>query len=539
MAVRKRIDKTATHNREAIKAHLLLKAEMTERQIRTNRLKYLHNSKKSGTFAAMLGKRCAIWILVIVYCAGMWSCSSHRLEEAQATVATADSLWHNGQCLSDSAQLAQAYHTLHRRRAVYPDEYAHACYHYGKLLRAKDDPVAAMQCFINASHSRTHDYHILGRIYSNMGSICHLAGEYALSYDMYERSANVFLQDRDTLSYYYLLNDMALEQAVLGKKDTACLLLSLIENSSKSQYLLPIILETKAEACLYAQQYDSAIYYATQAHLFGNYEASCVLLIAQSYSLRGIQDSATYYAEKVRTMTNSLMIINNALYILTNDDDTKDSQTIRKIAAERADVQKLLEIRQGKLSQAVQLLEQDIHRKPNWEWVYATIVTLLLVAISIGVYSHRKRKQHRLLSQQLADLTSATSDIREKHKELTARYQTDHERMEDEIKRKCVVMRSDPNLAASIEWARFDSMCHQIDRHFYGLASLLLSKHILNETEIRLCILVLLDMSRAEIANMLPYALNSVGKLKDHTAKKLGTTGKNLRNFLFLAVIEG
>lgn len=52
MVVRKITEKTATHNREAIKAHLLLKAEMTERQKRTNRLKYLHNSKKSCNFAA-------------------------------------------------------------------------------------------------------------------------------------------------------------------------------------------------------------------------------------------------------------------------------------------------------------------------------------------------------------------------------------------------------------------------------------------------------------------------------------------------------
>ena len=68
----------------------------------------------------MFGKHCAIWILVIGSCAGLMSCSSHALYEAQETVATADSLWHNGQSFSDSAQLAQAYRTLHRRRNMYP-----------------------------------------------------------------------------------------------------------------------------------------------------------------------------------------------------------------------------------------------------------------------------------------------------------------------------------------------------------------------------------------------------------------------------------
>ncbi len=85
----------------------------------------------------------------------------------------------------------------------------------------------------------------------------------------------------------------------------------------------------------------------------------------------------------------------------------------------------------------------------------------------------------------------------------------------------------------------FEALCKIVDRRFYMLASKLRKTQALNETEVRLCILVLLDLSRAEIANTLPYALNSVGKLKDHTAKKLGTTGKNLRTFLVRMAIEG
>ena len=82
-------------------------------------------------------------------------------------------------------------------------------------------------------------------------------------------------------------------------------------------------------------------------------------------------------------------------------------------------------------------------------------------------------------------------------------------------------------------------MCKIIDRHFHMLASKLRQKQCLNETELRLCVLVLLDMSRTEIADTLPYALSSVGKLKDQTAKLLGTTGKKLRKYLINLVVEG
>ena len=63
-------------------------------------------------------------------------------------------------------------------------------------------------------------------------------------------------------------------------------------------------------------------------------------------------------------------------------------------------------------------------------------------------------------------------------------------------------------------------------------------KQVLNETQIRLCVLVLLNLRRVDIADTLPYAQNGIGKLKDQTSKLLGTTGKNLRLFLIKIAIE-
>ena len=119
-----------------------------------------------------------IWMLLSLCL--LTGCSFRSLHETLSVVGEADSLWQQGQMYDDSVRLAQAYSTLRVWRTFYADAYAHACYHYGKLLRANDDPVAAMQVFIDATHSRTRDYHILGRVYSNMGSICHLAGDFPL-----------------------------------------------------------------------------------------------------------------------------------------------------------------------------------------------------------------------------------------------------------------------------------------------------------------------------------------------------------------------
>ena len=160
-------------------------------------------------------------ILGLLLSAAFSSCSLHpssfdALSSAQEVVLQADSLRAEGGMFDDSLRLAQSYGILDKWQLFYPDDYAHACYHYGRLLREKDDPVSAMQVFINATNSRTRDYHILGRIYSNMGDLCHLASEFPLSYDMFEHAAEMFLLNRDTLSYYYNLSRMAFEKASLA-----------------------------------------------------------------------------------------------------------------------------------------------------------------------------------------------------------------------------------------------------------------------------------------------------------------------------------
>ena len=153
-------------------------------------------------------------------------------DEARQTLDVADSLHVNeGRLYDDSLALAEAYTLLGHWRLIYPDDYARACYYYGRMLRHRGDQVAAMRAFIAGSHAPYIDrvvplpwysnYHILGRIYSNMGTMCHSAGEYQLSYEMYNKSADFFLIADDSTGYYYTLNNEAFELATLHQYDEA------------------------------------------------------------------------------------------------------------------------------------------------------------------------------------------------------------------------------------------------------------------------------------------------------------------------------
>ena len=486
------------------------------------------------------------------------------LREAQEVVAQADSLWHEGRMYGvdegDSATLAQAYERLKELSAVSRQlsdvsyqlsevcpfvhrtsllcTYAHACYHYGRLLRAKDNPVEAMQVFIDATHSRTKDYHILGRIYSNMGSICHLAGEFPLSYEMYEKSAKMFLRDKDTLSYYYALNDMAFELAEQGKKEETFILLDSIAHNCNDRNVFLRTLETTAVAFKKTKQNDSTLYYTSLLLAHDCKEPSVLLLRAQAYSFTGKNDSAVYYAKMALVNSPDLYQINNALYILTNKDDTKGINDIRESAADRSDVQKILSNEQGKLSQAVQLLEQDLNRKPDWRWLYVIIVTLVIVGICIYIYVYRKRCQHQLLSQQVEDLTAQKKEAEERHAILTKDIDNlsqlkdaHYKEIVEDIEQFCALIQCNQDLREHLHWNNFAEMCTLSNRYLYNIVTRL-QPYNLSQKETRLCILVLLKATTNQMVDMIPYSHSGFGKFKNTTARKIGTTTTNFRSFL-------
>jgi len=487
------------------------------------------------TYARMSYFTSTYSFVVIILCFLTGGCSQRALREAQETVHQADSLWHAGQMYDDSAALAQTYETLDAWQYFYAEDYAHACYHYGKLLRTKEDPVSAMQAFIHATHSRTRDYHILGRIYNNMGAICHLAGEFPLSYEMFEKSSEMYRRNDDTLLYCYALNDMAFELAEQGKKDSVLLLVKAVEESCTNNQILLKTLETKAELYLKIGVADSAIYFARQSELFGVRSLPSITLIkAQAFARLERRDSALYYAKLVLSNQQTCYQDRfNALYFVSHFDSTLCSEDIRSVASQREDIryyehEPLME----KLADAILLLEQDINRKPDFKWLYAIIVTIAFAGAGISTHTYRKRRQHQLLSQKVNDLTQKNAFALQQHEQIVHEH-TDYKNMLlSQLEYNCSVFTQSDTFPNNLNWKDFDAMCVVIDNNFNMLVAKLRHEHILSEKEMRLCILVVMNISRPKIAELLPYAASGIGKFKDQTAKKIGTSGKKMRTYL-------
>ncbi len=472
----------------------------------------------------------------------MAACAPQGVDEACCVVAEADSLWQAGQTYDDSLRLALAYETLssfcspllstlHPKRST---DYAHACYHYGRLLRRADDPVAAMQVFISGTHSGTDDHHILGRIYSNMGSICHFASEFQLSYDMFERSAHYFLENGDTLLYYYGLNNMAIELAEQEEKDSCNAIIDkILDHHITDSVLIAYCYLSKAEGFLKWKQYDSVIVWANQSIQYYSYLPSATLQLAQAYSQMGVKDSAVFYASQVVEKSTEPFDLNNALYILTHDDETKDKNEALETSADRSDVQKLLEIRQGHLSQAVQLLDQDLHRKLDWRWLYAILVTLVLGGLGIVSYLSKKRKQHKLLSQQIDDMKEMQSDAEERFEHTVEQHNQYQKNLKAQIEQSCALISQSENFPNNLLWKDYDKMCEIVNVNYGMLATKLQKEYALSQKEIRLCVLVLHRVqSGKQMSELLFYAESGIRNLKNRTAKKIGTNSINLRDYL-------
>ena len=304
-------------------------------------------------------------------------------------------------------------------------------------------------------------------------------------------------------------------------------------------YLIVKTFETQALVYQSLKCYDSVIVWvdSLQANSRSNYYDN--MMKARAYQHLNQTDSALFYAKAVVASSHSNSCAIAAYYILSHLDTTISGDSILTLTSSRADAQKRWAYSQAAFSQAVQILEQDLTREPDWKWLMGIIGTLVVIGSIIGLYVYRKGKQKALLSQKIDILEQTANRIQEKKDELAERYQNEQQRIEAEIEEKCVLLKNDDSLTKTLAWNDFEAMCHIVDKQFYLLASKLRNMDALNDTEIRLCVLVLINLNRKQIALTLPYALNSVGKLKDHTAKMLGSTGKNLRNFLLKMITQG
>lgn len=107
-----------------------------------------------------------------------------------------------------------------------------------------------------------------------------------------------------------------------------------------------------------------------------------------------------------------------------------------------------------------------------------------------------------------------------------------------DLENSCEALRKSKNLKKELGWDDYNSMCSVVNLRMNGMVNKLTSIPNITSNDIRLCILVLLDISYSDIADMLNLSPKSIAKLKSITAHKLNTTMKDLRTTLIEIVCK-
>ena len=532
-----------------------------------------------------------ITILLLSACM-LFSCSTKsNIEEAQRTLAIADSLHMEGIAYNDSAKLFKAVETLKHHRLLHPNDYARACYYYGRLLRSNGNQSAAMQAFIDGTQAEYlfrpipnpsfSDYAIMGRIYSNMGTLCHLADSFQLSYMMYEQCATRFARTNDTTMYYYALNAMAYELAEQHRRAETLNILNTIRNECTDTCVIAKTWETEAILKFNIEQYDSAIYAVDKSQQLGYYEPTGYVTKARAFWYNEQYDSALFYAKYI---VDNIEIPTNykydMLYILAYNDPSVTEESVKQLTEERDDIYtEFIMPEKLQLALAVNLLKNSFNRTKY----YINLLLLFIIGVLAAIIwyathriSEKKRKTYTEIAQEKENLIEITEIERQKQAKLHQQQQqlqaeilniqkniADSEKKQKELHNKiteydlrhseqiknltaqiehnCNAIRHSHDWQKEIHWENFDELCNFINKHFALFADKLKATELLDEKEIRLCILVLLDFpfSNNEQADTIIYSRSGFGKFKYRLTQKLGTTAKDLREFLLKMIVLG
>ena len=371
---------------------------------------------------------------------------------------------------------------------------AESYYRQGRELREADEPVAAMEAFMAATVVHSREYAFKARSWSNMATMCRMGERHDLAYQLYEQSLEQFALAKDTIAQAYALNNMAWEQAVQGNKPAATSLIDAALALCSDTAVQHKVTESRAAACLYAGEYDSVFCYTRCSPSPSPYFD---ILQAQAYAYLGNNDSALYYAKRVVTQTDNPRYLDNVYYILTYCDSTAQADEVRALAATRADVLMDLERNRADWIEAMLLAENALNKPkkplPWWYWLaWFGIVILIVDALAYGI---PRRKQTNSLEQQ------------------------------------CRHLRNSTNLREELKWNSYPQFRTACDEKLSSIVTKL-EQRGLSEREIRICVLVLIGLSYAQMADVLIRAESGIGKDKYMVAKRLGVSVKDLQTTL-------
>ena len=469
-----------------------------------------------------IGKMLLVALLV------MSSTSCARWCGAKAVIAEAERLLGEEKIITrDTAALNFAIETLNGPLGYLfvKQELAKAYYFMGRNFYYLNDFSTAADYYILCDRLNPKDPLYKGRINSCMGYLCKQDSCFEEALEFYERSSHAFKEAGDEWYYAHNLLNVAECNISLHKYYEADSLLTIAEAFDIDSTYYARMIETRGLYFFERQEYDPALTYFLRLENFPRpLDAKCYsyMMIMRSYNKLQEYTIATAYAQYIIQHSNNHNYRLNAYYHLIDYAKMHDDMaSLSTFSHARDDENRIVRQYAESYAQASNNLKAYLENPHpylliNWCIFGGIIVIFLLCIITYALYKHK----------QCASYKTAEILRLQEEKNLAAR-----ELFERQIFDYSV------HFTSLDTWKDSHKLREQANIYCGNIFYRLEETYHLSEQEIKICLMVLLDFSREQMANYLYVQPNTISKAKNKIAKQLGTSSAQLREFLitFLA----
>lgn len=486
-----------------------------------------------------IGKMLLITLLVM-------SCTScERWRGAKAVIAEADSLLvHHKIVTRDTAALNYAINTLDGPlgHIFARNELAKAYYFMGRNFYYANDFATAADYYILCDRMNPSDPMYKGRINSCMGFICKQDSCFTEALEFYDRACEVHKKSSNVWYYAHNLLNVAEQYVNLGEYNNADSVLLLASNYDVDSAYYADIMDVKAIALYNQQIYDSALVLLLGIKDYPrNIEAKSYsyLMIARCYNQLLKIDKAKKYAEYVITNSRNSSFRSNAYYILIQF--AKIDGNINQLAEYskcREDEDRILRHVSELYAQASVKLIEYINNPFSIHVEEILIILFCIIVLAVwAIWYSRKRinrkiaSEKKLIEQEIAQWKDGILQKMNEEKAIS------------EIEKRKMILNVVMNYADEFAidkpiWDNDTKLFRLADSCFGFIIYRLKHTYHLRNSELKICLMVLLDFPNKEIARMTSYKEESYPTIKRRLATKLGTSSTEMRNFLLDLIVK-
>ena len=464
--------------------------------------------------------------LLVAMVMGFASCTSWR--EAKAVIAEADRLLGEEKIITrDTVALNFAIETLNGPLGYLfaKQELAKAYYFMGRNFYYLNDFSTAADYYILCDRLNPTDPLYKGRINSCMGFICKQDSCFEEACKFYERSSRAFKEAGNDWYYAHNLLNIAEQYVNLKEYNKADSILQIANNYDIDSAYYARIMDIQALSCFNQKQYDLALMYLLTVKNYPRpIEARCYsyMKIIQIYARQDKYQMATKYANYIILNTTNPNYKTNAYYVLLKE--AEFGNNLKKLAEYsylRKDEDRKIHDNAECYAQASSKLKSYILNPNPYGVINLCFAGAIILFLILVVFAYIIYKRHQSVSRKNEEMVYSQEEQRIAKRKLFERKIFDHS-----------VYFLQPNI-----WKDTNKLREQANIYCGNIFYRLEETYHFSEQEMKICLMVLLEFPREQMANYLYVQPNTISKAKGKIAKILGTTSSDLRNFLidFLA----